>query len=385
MTMRIAYVCADAGVPVWGRKGCSIHVQEVLRALLRCGAQVELFATRWDGEAPTDLETVVCHTLPPIAKGDLSLREQKALSANVALRDALEQHAPFDLVYERYSLWSFGAIEWARERNGPRVLEVNAPLIQEQERHRGLVHRDEAHAVAERVFGGATAIVAVSGGVADYVKRFLPAQGRVHVVHNGVDLERFRPDVPPKVPTSAYTFTIGFAGNARPWHGLPILIDAFERLYQSDSSTRLLVVGGGDLEAIEADVVTRGLQSAVHFFGAVESSEMPSWLTSMDVAVAPYPQMEEFYFSPLKVFEYMASGRAIVASEIGELPQIIQHEQNGLLCKAGSPQALCEALQRLRKNVELRRRLGETARRDAAHHSWDAVARRILEAAGVTR
>jgi glycosyltransferase involved in cell wall biosynthesis len=257
-------------------------------------------------------------------------------------------------------------------------------LIEEQARHRGLIHCSEANDVAQRIFTGATAVVAVSGGVARYVENFSAVQGRVHVVHNGVDVGRFRPDVVPALAAAPDTFTIGFAGNARPWHGLPVLIEAFEKLHQGDSGTRLLVVGGGDLDEIEADVAKRGVGKAVHFSGAVDPEAMPSWLAAMDVAVAPYPKMEQFYFSPLKVFEYMASARAIVASEIGELPQIIRHEENGLLCQAGSAERLCEALQRLRADVALRRHLGETARRDALDHSWDAVASRILAAAGFT-
>ncbi|MBD0345608.1 MAG: glycosyltransferase, partial [Coleofasciculus sp. Co-bin14] len=170
--MRIAYLCADPGVPVFGQKGCSIHVQEVIRSLQRQGAQVELFATRKGGDPPAGLETVTLHQLPAIPKGEQAVREQAALSANLDLRLALEREAPFDLIYERYSLWSFTAMEYARSVSIPGLLEVNAPLIEEQEKHRGLSDRASAQRVAERVFSAATALIAVSEEIKTYLEGY---------------------------------------------------------------------------------------------------------------------------------------------------------------------------------------------------------------------
>src|SRR5262249_37515142 len=150
--MRLAYVCADLGVPVFGRKGCSIHVQEVVRALLRQGVGVDLFAARCEDERPAGLEEVGLYPLPAIPSGEPTAREQAALAANPRIADPLERAGPFDLVYERYSLWSFGALEYARGRGVPTVLEVNAPLIEEQARHRTLVNRAAAEEVARRAF-----------------------------------------------------------------------------------------------------------------------------------------------------------------------------------------------------------------------------------------
>ena len=160
--MRIAYVCADPGIPCFGQKGSSFHVQEIMRAFRSLGAEVDLFATRIDGEAPADMQTIRAHALPPAPKGDVAKREQMSLAANGELRIALEREGPFALVYERYSLWSFAAMEFARDHGIPGVLEVNAPLIEEQATYRKLVHRIEAEGVAERVFRAASVVVAVS-------------------------------------------------------------------------------------------------------------------------------------------------------------------------------------------------------------------------------
>jgi len=139
--VRIAYVSADLGVPIFGRKGCSIHVQEVVRALKNRGADVEVFSANASGTPAMGLDDLRVHSLPRPPKGDLAAREQAALAANAELRAALAREPPYDLVYERYSLWSFAAMEYARTANTPGLLEVNAPLVEEQAEHRDLVDR----------------------------------------------------------------------------------------------------------------------------------------------------------------------------------------------------------------------------------------------------
>jgi glycosyltransferase involved in cell wall biosynthesis len=104
----------------------------------------------------------------------------------------------------------------------------------------------------------------------------------------------------------------------------------------------------------------------------------------MDVAAAPYPPLAHFYFSPLKVYEYMAAGLPVVASRIGQLAELVAEGVNGLLCQPGDPAALAAALGRLRAEPELRNRLGRAARATVLRkHTWDAVARRILRLAGL--
>jgi glycosyltransferase involved in cell wall biosynthesis len=99
----------------------------------------------------------------------------------------------------------------------------------------------------------------------------------------------------------------------------------------------------------------------------------------MDVAVAPYPPRSPFYFSPLKVYEYMAAGLPIVASRIGQLEELLDSGDCGVLCAPGDPAALAEALAALRRDPARRRRLGEMARAKVRREStWDAVVHRIL-------
>src|SRR5438093_4791735 len=112
--MRVAYISMDAGVPIFGQKGCSVHVQGIVGALVKRGAQVDLFSTSCDGEPSTLLNRVRIHRLPAVPREDRAAREQRCLALNPVLRAALEMENPFDLVYERYSLWSFAALDHAR-------------------------------------------------------------------------------------------------------------------------------------------------------------------------------------------------------------------------------------------------------------------------------
>ena len=162
MRLRVAYICADPGVPVFGSKGCSVHVQEFIRALLDLNADVVLFAASTGGEVPAGLAGVRLHMLPEIPKGDLAVREQAAIAANLLAPALLQAYGAFDVYYERYSLWSFATMEFARSSGKPAILEVNAPLIEEQTAHRGLHHKDAAKEAAQRAFDAATAIIAVS-------------------------------------------------------------------------------------------------------------------------------------------------------------------------------------------------------------------------------
>ena len=377
--MRIAYICTDPGIPVFGQKGGSIHVQEVIRAFRQQGATVELFAVRWGDEPPADLADLNAHRLPPVPKGEPSLREQVAIAINPDLRTDLELNGPFDLIYERYSLWSYSAMEFAQASGIPGILEVNAPLIEEQAEHRGLVHREQAEQVADRVFCAASGIVAVSEEVKTYLSRWDIAD-KVQVIPNGVNHKRFAVSGESAMPKNPDPFTVGFVGSLKPWHGLSHLVNTFAQLHQRLPQSRLLIVGDGpQRDSLQADLAQRDLSNVTHLTGAVSPTEIPALLAAMEVAVAPYPANLDFYFSPLKVVEYMAAGLPVVVSDLGQLAHLVTHGQTGWLCPPGDEEALAAALEHLYHSPELRQRLGQAGRQYIlAHHTWEKVAERIL-------
>jgi glycosyltransferase involved in cell wall biosynthesis len=366
---------------VFGKKGCSIHVQEVIRALQGQGSQVELFTTRIGGELPQDLANIVVHELPTIPKLEPAVREQIALASNLDLRLELEKFAPFDLIYERYSLWSYSAMEFAQAMEIPGLLEVNSPLIQEQAQHRGLIDHQAAQTVASRVFASATALIAVSEEVKTYLLNYEDAR-KVHVIPNGVNPHRFSHFGSATCPES---FTVGFVGSLKPWHGLPILTEAFAQLRQRVPQAKLLIVGDGpERENLVRELAARGLDAHTQFTGAVNPDEVPQLLAAMDVAVAPYAAQSNFYFSPLKVYEYMAAGLPVVVSRIGQLADLINTGVNGILCPPGDAIALADALEKLWRSPNLRHNLGQAARKTViAHHTWEAIAQQILHIAGL--
>ncbi len=381
--MKIAYICTDLGVPIFGYKGCSIHVQEVIRSFLSQGAEVTLFTPRLGGKATLDLQGVTVVQLPMVTSKDSGQREIFSQNLNSDVMEALAQSDPFDLIYERYSLWSYAAMEFAKTEGVPGILEVNAPLIEEQSRHRQLINLDEARKTSRRAFSAASALIAVSGEVASYLDRYEETNGRVQVIGNGVNPARFQW---PPAPKEEKNFTIGFVGTLKPWHGLDGLIEAFALLHRKNSNARLLIVGDGPKRTdLEQQLHDHSLTEAAHFTGAVPPDLIPELLATMDVAVAPYPDNPDFYFSPLKVLEYMAAGLPVVASRIGQLNSLIQHKRNGLLYQPGQITALMNALEQLSTSPTLRKTLGHAARQTVTEkHSWYSVTQRILSQANLS-
>lgn len=377
--MRVLYVCTDPGVPIFGDKGGSTHVREVVRAMLRRGAQVEIVARRIGGEPPADLARVPVHRLTKApSREDPAARERFLLEANEELRRILASLGTADMIYERHALWTHAAMEYARDAGICGVLEVNAPLVEEQRRYRDLVHEAEAIEARRRCLEAADGVLAVSRPLARWLETLAP--GKVHEVCNGVDTDRFRPDVAPSLSHPAGVVSIGFVGSLRPWHGVPTLVEAFASVHEVRPHVRLVLVGDGPArEEIVRQIDAYGLRECVHLCGKVAPEAIPGLLTSMDIATAPYPDLEGFYFSPLKLFEYMSAGRAIVASSCGQIPEVIEHERTGLLVEPGDVNALAAALMRLVDDEILRGCLGAAARHAAVRaHRWDAVAERIL-------
>jgi glycosyltransferase involved in cell wall biosynthesis len=318
---------------------------------------------------------------PPVLSQNLTgplLSETLSLARNDLLRTALDNThrlRPLDLVYERYSLWSFEGLVFARRRCLPYILEVNNPLRIEQKRGGGLRLDPIARAIEGLLFRSATLVVGASRSVVAYVRSQSGRQETAIVVPNGVNLDRFRP-LPPPPPAP---FTVGFVGSLEPWHGLEVLLDAFHLL--AEGQTRLLIVGDGPLRPWMVQYARKNrLTPYITFRGKVDRTQVPALLGRMHVAVAPYPRRDALHFSPLKVLEYLAAGRAIVASRTSHLADLLSDGRTALLAEPGDPQDLARQIRRLRDDPALRDRLGRAAREEASHcHGWENRVRLVLE------
>ena len=391
---RIAYVSADRGIAIDGSNGASTHVRELARALAQRGAAVTIFTPggRADPAAPFDVVDIDSDELlsslrRSTARDDQDERartvasEVHGLLLNQSLLAELEQRhagAPIDAVYERYSLWSIAGLTFARRHRLPFVLEVNAPLVAQQEQYRRLENGLTARALEQLMLEKADRVIVPSAPLRDYVVSRGAHARAVRVLPCGVAREFF---VDPSVATRSGdgTFVVGFVGSLKPWHGVDVLLDAFARLVALWPGYRLLVVGEGPLRgAVEG--LARDRPGAVEVTGAIPYRDVPRQLLRMDVGVAPYPELPLFYFSPLKVFEYAAAGVPIAASASGQIAELLAHRVTAMLHPPGGTYKLVRHIEELRQRPELRARLARRARASVAKpHTWDRLAARLLD------
>jgi len=408
--MKILYLCADLGIPVLGRKGASVHVRELVAAFERAGHEVVLAAqtlNKSPWEAPAEVGRMPLHVrLAPGSVG--AVFALKAFSECIGAQTSLpgemrrilynqDLHAdlsrrfdddPPDFIYERASLYGTAGVTLARELQVPLLLELNAPLAAEQNAYRATGFGDLAARAESWTLQHADALLVVSSELRQHALQLGVEPRRIHVIPNGVDPNRFCPGaVTPELRKRwrlANGPVLGFLGGLRPWHGVEVLPDLLQRLLKNHPRLQLVVAGAGQMRPdLEKDFASRGLQRHVVWVGTVAHDQVSELIRAFDVAVAPYPALNHsFYFSPLKIFEYMACGTAVVAPRLGQIAEVIRHAETGLLYPAGDLHALQAACERLLADRKLRSRLGRGASKFIrANFTWDRNAARVAEAA----
>jgi glycosyltransferase involved in cell wall biosynthesis len=293
-----------------------------------------------------------------------------------------------DFIYERYSLWGMSGLWLARKLGIPLVLEVNAPLVYEQQQYRaGLTCPPLARWVERHVWQGADLVIAVSESLRGQLQRSVVDPRRIQVLPNAVDPRLFQGDSTGSALRENLNldghFTVGFVGTFRPWHGVDLLLATFQDLHRIDPKTHLLLVGEGPLRSrFEEQVRNAGLEKAVTFAGRIAHQEVPKYLAAMDVTVAPYPALDEFYYSPIKLFEYMAAGRAVVASRVGQVAEILIDGQTGFLFEPGDSADLLRCLLQVKADPTLSLELGRRASASCSEHTWNRNASRVIDWVG---
>jgi glycosyltransferase involved in cell wall biosynthesis len=294
-----------------------------------------------------------------------------------------------DLVYERNGLYKIGVAMACKRLRLPYVLFLDADEILEHDYMgkpiTGLL-RWRARSMLRYNLSAANAIICVSepAKLNLITNWHMPAE-KIVVFPNGVDVQRFRPYPETR---SALRASLGadanplllFVGSFYGWHDVTTLLEAFAQTLATRPCARLALVGDGEQrQAMQQRAIELGIDHAVHFTGSVPHTEVPRLVSAADIAVAPYPMMKQaLWLSPMKLFEYMASGMAVIASDVGQLGEVVKDGSNGLLTLPGDASAMAAAMQRLIDDAALRARLGAQARKDAQQkYSWERYIARL--------
>jgi len=372
--VKILYAAIDQTVP--GTLGGSTHVQAVAEGLAALGHEVHVAVRAGDAAVAG---TVTWHDVrTPLGSPNLRLARRGAL-ARLATTIAP------DVVIERYHNFGGEGLLAARRVGARTVLEVNAPVVDYPGSPKRTLDRalivEPMRRWREWQCRAADLIVTTDRAI---LPTDTPA-AKVLETEWGADTGRFRPDASGPIPFAvdrAAPVAI-FAGAFRAWHGVARLVDAMEVLHAQGAPWRAVLVGDGPERApLEARVAAARLPT-VTFTGALPYAVMPAALAAASAGVAPFepdahaPLRTGFYWSPLKVFEYMASGLPVVVPDLPRLRGILGGGDAGVLYDPTTPVGLADALTDL-LDPSRRQGLGHAARaRAEAHYSWAAHCRAL--------
>jgi glycosyltransferase involved in cell wall biosynthesis len=383
--VRILYAAIDQKVP--GTVGGAVHVTAVAEGLAARGHDVHVLVTPGASSFPAG--PVHWMAMPP----PLGRKELRWARTGAVTRIARDLRP--DAVIERYYNFGGEGILAGKAAGAVTMLEVNAPVIDHPGSRKALLDRAllvrPLQRWRERICRAADVIVSPDAAI-------LPAgtpAGKIKVFEWGADTHRFRPGASGPLPFERPPGVLAvFAGAFRRWHGAIHLVRAIRSLREKHVAglSAVFIGDGPERPAVEAEAA--GLERVV-FKGAVPHTAMPACLAAADIGVAPFdpgahaPLALGFYWSPLKIFEYMASGLPVAAPAIPRIAALVEHEREGLLYDRADTDGLAAALVRLLDPV-LRRRLGDAARRRAEReYSWDAhceaLERALVDAGAAAR
>ena len=352
-SLHIVSINQDPGISPRRQKGAAVHLNAMREAFRQLGAHVT------------------------------GVDESDEQQVRRSLQD-ISERAPISIIYERYALGRSSAARFALERNIPYVLEVNAPLAEEQERWRGQLESRKDREEDQLTFGAASCITAVSSAVAKYAKSRGGRNEAICICPNGIDSSLFRTDIknrkylPQKPP--AGRFVLGFHGRERPWHGFEMLVDVTRTLLARSYSVHLSVIGNGEfkeLARLPPGTYTRK--------GWVEHEKIPACISSFHAMPLTYSPDTPCYFSPLKLMEGMACGVVPLVPALGDLSEIVEHGVTGWVYPAGDSGALFDHLVALISNRGLHREMSTRAAIAAKSYEWRSIARTVLEYPGLSQ
>jgi glycosyltransferase involved in cell wall biosynthesis len=386
--MRILYHHRTAS-----KDGQAVHIEELIHALREQGHEVRVVAPAGDDGQGGDAmghDMGWVHRLRgmlPRALYEL-LELGYSLVSYWRLARAAREFKP-DILYERYNLFLLSGLMLKWRLSLPLLLEVNAPLADERQKFGdGLGLPWLARWAERRVWRGADAVLPVTQVLAQHLRLAGVPDSRIHVVPNGINAAHFAGAPTPQAARAALGLgdgsglVLGFTGFVRDWHG----VDRVVRWLASATApadARLLVVGDGPARAsLEALALELGVAARVRFTGVVPRQEVPSYVASFDIALQPAVVA---YASPLKLFEYLALGKAIAAPRVPNIEEVLTDGVNALLFEPSQAGALEAALTRLCREPALRQQVahGAAATIQRLGLTWRANAQRVVALAMV--
>lgn len=359
---------------IGSKDGQGVHLEALVAALRAQGHEVRLVGppsferARLGGESGA--VSRLRRLLPRFAAELAELAY--SVPAYLRLARAAREFRP-EAIYERYNLFYLSGAWLARRLGLPFLVEVNAPLAEERGRFGGLALRRLARWSEGFVWRRATWVLPVTEVLAGHVAAAGVDPARIRVIPNGIDLAEFPSPAP---PPGADPLVLGFVGFVRDWHGLDAVVRGIAA-WPGPSRLSLVVVGEGPARpGLEALARELGVADRVRFTGLAQREAIPGHVAGFDIALQPASVP---YASPLKVFEYMASGRAIVAPDQPNIREVLEHGRTALLFDPARPEAMWEAIGALAADPALRARLGEAARAEviARDLTWAGNARRV--------
>lgn len=285
-----------------------------------------------------------------------------------------------DAVYERYNLFMLAGL-WVRRLTGvPLLLEVNAPIFEERAEHDGLALKGLARWCQAAVWRGADRVLPVTEVLADYVRAAGVAEARISVIANGSNPEQLA-----KAPDAATAkqrlglqsrLVLGFTGFVRAWNRLDRVLELIAREGRA-LNLHLLLIGDGPARApLEAMARDLGIVDRLTVTGVVAPEAIAAHVAAFDIALIPGVTA---YASPLKLFEYMALARPIVAPNTRNIREILADGETALLFDPEDERAFAAAILRLAEDAEVRARLGAAAKAAITERglTWASNAARV--------
>jgi glycosyltransferase involved in cell wall biosynthesis len=362
--------------------GQAVHIDEMIAALRAQGHEVRVVAPGAPADRSMGGEVAWVRwlkSLLPRAAYEL-LECGYSLLAYRRLAAAAREFSP-DFIYERYNLFLFAGVMLKRRFGLPLLLEVNSPLAQERASHGGLSLARLARRSEGWIWRNADCVLPVTAVLARDVQAQGVAAERITVIHNGINAAHFAAAPGPVAAKAALglqdRLVLGFTGFVRDWHGVDRVV-AWMATVQAPRNAQLLIVGDGPARAdLEARARQLGLGDRVAFTGVVARERVPALVAAFDIALQPAVVP---YASPLKLLEYLALGKAIVAPREPNLMELLTDADNAVLFDAGAAGALEQALSRLCADAPLRQHLsrGAKATIDRLNLTWDGNARRVV-------